>query len=176
MSFDRLSPAELEEQRREILLQLTKIDEELNRRRQADRHLFRAEDLKWTPIKSMTRMAGMKKDVMAAEMISPYNGFNTYNLRSIMLEVPPKTSEGRYHMHAEAIKYYLSGRALEMVGDKEYEVKAGDAVYIPANEWHGTQNNYDQPVKIFVTGMFSGTSLQRPALYKIREDLYKYSQ
>ncbi|MBI2918975.1 MAG: cupin domain-containing protein [Chloroflexi bacterium] len=158
--------------RRQVLLhELGLIENEINRRRQQDRHLVRAEDLVWEKSSaSQPRKAEADEAETYCRVVSPDVGFNIHNFRIFITQGAPHTSRGRYHTHGEAVKYYLSGRAIEYVGENEYQVKAGDFVFIPANTWHGTQNPYDEPVKVMAIQQMPGTSLQVPAPYIYRAD------
>jgi quercetin dioxygenase-like cupin family protein len=53
------------------------------------------------------------------------------------------------HVHAidEAI-LYQSGTAAVRVGEETYEVVAGDVVFVPAGEPHGTRNVGAEPVRL----------------------------
>lgn len=152
----------------DLLRQLSEIDEQIEQARKADNHIKRAEDITWTTPEATMGMKGRHKIGL---LISPEFGYNCYTLRSFMIEMPPKTSEGPYHTHGEAIKYYLSGKGRENIGSKTYEVKAGDACLIPANIWHGTDNPYDEPFKFVAVAQASGLPIPVPVIRKIREDL-----
>ncbi|HKZ51219.1 MAG TPA: cupin domain-containing protein, partial [Dehalococcoidia bacterium] len=71
----------------------------------------------------------------------------------------------------EAIKYYLSGKGAEIIGDKRYEVEAGDVGFIPAHVWHGTQNTGSEPLRFLAVVQSTGTPLLKPIVFRIREDL-----
>ena len=143
----KLDSFQLYRRRRALLLERSKLEEELNRRRAQDRLLMRSEDLDWTEEGFGLKLQGVQG--RGASVITPELGFNIHNLTATLLEVPPGSEEGTYHYHGEAVKYYVKGSATEIVGDKRYEVTAGDAVFIPANTWHGTQNNSKEPVLIY---------------------------
>ncbi len=138
--LQKLSATEIGRKRHQLVEQMGKIEEELNRRRGEDRHVARGKELQWKDISEILG-GGLKRGIARrATMIAPELGFNVHNFVAFLFEVPPGGQEGAYHMHGEAIKYYLEGKGREIVGDREYDVEAGDAVFIPANTWHGTQN------------------------------------
>ncbi len=74
-------------------------------------------------------------------------------------------------MHGEAIKYYLSGRGVEVIGGNRYEVEPGDLCFIPHHVWHGTQNPGPEPLRFLAVVQQVGTPLQVPIVFRIREDL-----
>lgn len=59
----------------------------------------------------------------------------------------PRTSIHKKHFHAEAeeIMYILKGRGISGVGDQEYEVKAGDTLWMPRGATHWFYNPFDEP-------------------------------
>jgi quercetin dioxygenase-like cupin family protein len=167
--YKKLPYDELHRSRQELLYEVYKIEEELEERRKENKHLIRAEDLQWTVPR---KVISMKLQGRVSYLVHPALGFNTYNLFVFQYELPPHYEEGTYHKHQEAIKYYLSGRAREIIGDKTYDVKTGDTIFIPANEWHGTQNPYDEPCRFLAVIMWDNTHIQKPAPFVVRKDLY----
>ena len=57
--------------------------------------------------------------------------------------VVPGGKGGNYHYHekGEHIIIVLSGEGTEIIEGKEYPIKAGDIIFIPAGERHTTLNN-----------------------------------
>lgn len=47
------------------------------------------------------------------------------------------------HPNAEEVEYIVSGSGVAQVGDDEVELKAGELVFVPANEYHGFHNTSD---------------------------------
>lgn len=152
-----LSPTELYRCRQEILGQLGKVELEFNNRRAQKRRHVKSSELEWHNVNDMTPSTA---PIKICQIISPELGFDIYNIHMFMLEVQPGGEGGSYHRHGDAIKHYISGRGIEIVGDEKFEVEAGDFVHIPANTWHGTQNPYDEPVKILAVQQFPGTYSQ----------------
>ncbi len=115
--------------------------------------------------------SGMRTQNRIARLIGPEYGFNAHNLQAFINEVAPGSSEGGYHMHGEAVKYYLQGRGVETIGDGRYEVEEGDVAFIPAHTWHGTLNPGPEPVLFLAVVQRRGVALQTPITYKIREEM-----
>ncbi len=148
MTYEALTPQQLARKRQEMVKELNQLEQEIDQRRQQDRHLMRLEDLQWSKEGEVSPM--LKKSQVArrrAIYVAPELGFNVHNFNLSCIEIAPGAMEGAYHMHGEAVKYYLEGKAIELVGDKRYEVKAGDAVFIPASTWHGSQNPGPGPLR-----------------------------
>ena len=161
-----VSGTKLYRMRQQVLSDLGKLDAELNERRSARRRHVKQSDLVWTQPEDMSaeqaeRLAS--RGISHCQVISPELGFDIYNMHMFLLELAPHSEGGAYHRHGDAIKYYLSGRAVELVGDERFEVEAGDFMHIPANTWHGTQNPYDEPVRMLAVQQFPGTYVQTPA-------------
>lgn len=56
------------------------------------------------------------------------------------LLVPWSQVPYHYHKHRESIIIVISGEAVEIVEGKEYPIKTGDILFIPAGEKHTTIN------------------------------------
>ena len=52
-----------------------------------------------------------------------------------------------YHEKRESLIFIISGEAVEIAGGKEFPVKAGDVIYIPAVEKHKIVNRSDTDVR-----------------------------
>jgi len=143
----------------EILLKLGKLEEEIEKRRKKDVHLIKSEQITWR---------GNHATLVAAEQ-----GFNVHNFHSFFHELQPETSEGAYHMHGEAIKFYMKGKGKELIGGKEYDVEAGDVILVPQHTWHGTQNpSKNDTMQFFaVAHSNAGAPLMRHPIFRTRQDL-----
>ncbi len=170
--YKKLTPVELGQKRHRLVEEMGRIEEELNNRRATDKHVTRGKEIEW---KDVSEILGnnMKKGLgRRATLIAPEMGFNVHNFVAFLFEVPPGGQEGAYHMHGEAVKYYLEGRGREIVGDKQYDVQAGDAVFIPANTWHGTQNPGPGVMRILAVAHSGlGVPVCVQPVFKTREDL-----
>lgn len=51
---------------------------------------------------------------------------------------PTGTTTGHSHADMEEIYYVLSGEGIMVVGDDEYPIKQGDALYVPPGQFHTT--------------------------------------
>ncbi|MGQ9501493.1 MAG: cupin domain-containing protein [Anaerolineae bacterium] len=67
-------------------------------------------------------------------LLGPDEGSNNFRLRYFYIP-PGGHSRLEQHAHEHGV-YILHGRARVRMGDETVEVKAGDVVYIPGNEWH----------------------------------------
>jgi len=174
MVYEQLTSQELSRKHRQLVREMGRIEEELNRRRAQDRHVVRAEEIQWEDLGESVGMKPKKQGIQRASLVSPELGFNVHNFHVFLAEFPPGSDEGAYHMHGEAAKYYLSGQGIEIVGDKQYQVKAGDTVFIPAHTWHGTQNPGPEPLR-FLAVAHSGLGVPICVwpIFKVREDLRK---
>ncbi len=173
MPYEELTPVELARKRGDLVTEISRIEQELNRRRAADRHLMKASDVKWSDIKD-TMGLHTKRSLKTASLVNPELGFNIHNFHVFLAELGPECTEGAYHKHGEAVKYYLEGEGIELVGDKRYEVKAGDAVFIPADTWHGTQNPGSKPLKFLAAAQSSMFApIAKWPIFELRKDLTK---
>lgn len=50
------------------------------------------------------------------------------------------------HPNAEEVEYLISGSGIAYVGDDAVELGPGEAVYVPANEYHGFENTSQSEV------------------------------
>ncbi len=148
--YGNLDAFQLYQRRYKLLEEMSELEAELNDRRAQNRHVMRAEEQVWKTWSEMMglNVAGGSTPGRQAELVTPELGFNVHNFSAVLLEVPPGSKGGAYHTHGEAVKHYVQGEGVEIIGDKQYNVKAGDTVFIPADTWHGTQNNTSEPVRI----------------------------
>ena len=66
---------------------------------------------------------------------------------------PTGKTTGHAHDDMEEVYYILSGKGKMVVGDNEFPIKAGDALYVPFGEFHVTYNTGIQPMAVvWVTG------------------------
>lgn len=159
---------ELYRYRTEVVEHFSKIEMELEQRRQQNRHHLRGSEVDWQPIAPW--ISSLKTEIEWKPLIMPERGFPAYNFYSFMLKIPPRSRSKKYHVHGQAIKYYLKGRGIEHIGDQTYEVEAGDFMLVPANVWHGTENPTDEPIEIYGVQMVDGTYVQVPALIASAEE------
>ncbi len=169
--YNKLTSAQLGQKRHALVEEMGRVEEELNQRREADRHITRAGEHEWKDIHDI--LGTIKRGVARrATLVAPEMGFNVHNFVAFLAEIPPGGQEGAYHMHGEAVKYYLEGKGIEIIGDKRYDVAAGDTVFIPANTWHGTQNPGPGPLRVLAVAHSGlGVPVCVQPVFKTREDL-----
>ena len=52
------------------------------------------------------------------------------------------------HQHAEEVIYIVSGKGIGGVGDKEFEMRAGDTIWVPRGEVHWAYNPFNDPMEM----------------------------
>jgi mannose-6-phosphate isomerase-like protein (cupin superfamily) len=162
--FSKLSDNELYKVRNDAVEALADLEMEVIERRKRKQYLIK--DIfsrPWEKWSDFVTSFDKKSPILWKPLISPTHGFPIHNFYSFLVQVPPKFRQESYHIHGEAIKLYTRGKGIEHIGDQTFEVTAGDAILIPANEWHGTENPYDEPIEFYGTQMLDGTYLQQPA-------------
>lgn len=66
---------------------------------------------------------------------------------------PTGSTTGHSHDDMEEVYYVVSGEGVMVVGDDEYPIKAGDALYVPPCEFHTTYQTGNEPLTVvWVTG------------------------
>jgi quercetin dioxygenase-like cupin family protein len=65
---------------------------------------------------------------------------------------PGGTNQIHVHKDIEQVYIVLRGRGTVQVGDEKAEVKAGDAIFLPANVPHGFVNTGDKPAVLLLIG------------------------
>ena len=65
---------------------------------------------------------------------------------------PTGTTTGHSHTDMEEVYYVVSGTGIMVVGEEEYEIHQGDALYVPPGVFHTTKQSGNAPlVVIWVT-------------------------
>ena len=156
-----MSPAGLAQRRDLLLTEFRRIEFEFDRKRKEDKRLVRRDQLVWEPVGAIHPM--QQEGHRLARLISPELGFAIHTFRVFQREIAPGGVEAAFHTHGDAVKYYLRGSGKEVIGEGEYEVRAGDLAFIPANVWHGTENTGDEPMVFIAFLQLPGTHLPVPA-------------
>ena len=66
---------------------------------------------------------------------------------------PTGSTTGHSHDDMEEVYYVVSGEGTMIVGEDEYPIKAGDALYVPPCEYHTTLQSGNMPLTVvWVTG------------------------
>lgn len=96
----------------------------------------------------------------------------TVGSKGIVLNVnvlPPRTAHRLHrHAHAEQAVYLVSGRGVHLTEKESIPLESGAAVHIPAHEWHGFANPYDEPCKI--VSIYGGIGKREDAGYELHPD------
>jgi quercetin dioxygenase-like cupin family protein len=78
---------------------------------------------------------------------------------------PHKRHEMHRHPNAEEALYIVSGAGLHLSEGEPLRQRAGDVMYIPAGEWHGFENDTDDPTVLLA--LFGGVGSYEAAGYEI---------
>lgn len=66
---------------------------------------------------------------------------------------PTGTTTGHSHDDMEEVYFVVSGKGIMVVGEDEYEIEEGDALYVPPGEFHTTYQRGNLPLTVvWVTG------------------------
>jgi len=76
-------------------------------------------------------------------LVDRQDGAPNFELRKFTIQ-PGGSIPKHYHPDIEHEQYVLKGRYKVGIGDKVYEVKEGDSIYIPSGEVHWYQNAGEQ--------------------------------
>ena len=79
-------------------------------------------------------------------LVSREDGARNFEMRKFRIK-PGGNLPKHMHPDIEHEQYVLKGRMKVGIGDKVYEVKAGDAIYIPAGVFHWYVNDGDEEVE-----------------------------
>ena len=85
----------------------------------------------------------------ALELVSGEKGARAITLRLVEIQVPAagETPRGpHHHSDFEECIYVLSGRGTTHADSGTYELRAGDALLVPAGEKHVTRNTGNEPL------------------------------
>ena len=73
---------------------------------------------------------------------------NAKKLAGIFIVLPPGNQMPyHYHKKRESLIFIISGKGLEKVENEDFAVRAGDVIYIPANEKHMLINNTSEDLR-----------------------------
>lgn len=91
-------------------------------------------------------------------------------------ELPSRTAHQLHrHANAEQALLVLKGRGLHLRADDEpVEVEDGDAVFIPAGEWHGFANPY--PETVTIASIYGGIGRREDAGYELHGSTYDFDR
>lgn len=118
------------------------------------------EDGRNEPIKDLDnakRIVLVDKDTVGAEDIT---------FAYCRFEAATSSHKKHIHQDAEEIIYILSGKGISGVNDTEFEMKAGETMFVPRGAVHWFYNPFPEPVEMLFA--YTRPSL-REAGYKIVE-------
>ncbi len=61
---------------------------------------------------------------------------------------PTGSTTGHSHDDMEEVYYVVSGKGVMVVGDDEYEIEEGDALYVPPGDFHTTYHRGNLPLTV----------------------------
>lgn len=79
-------------------------------------------------------------------LVDRHDGASNFEMRKFRIK-PGGSIPKHLHPEIEHEQYILKGRMIIGIGDKSYEVKEGDAVFIPANTPHWYKNEGEEDVE-----------------------------
>ena len=150
----KLSPRHLYLRYREEAMDFGRVASEMDRRRQQKRLHVPAEE---APV--------MELGPGRHNIISPELGFDIYSFHLYMEHVPGHTEHGQAYTSGDAVRHYLYGEGIELIGDQRINVKAGDFACIPAGTRHETINPNGEPMRFICWQQIPGTYLQLDTPY-----------
>ena len=62
---------------------------------------------------------------------------------------PECRTNGHSHDEFEEIYHITKGSGQMVIGEEEFEVRAGDSFYVPFGKWHATINKSREPLEYF---------------------------
>lgn len=84
--------------------------------------------------RSVTRFGGLKR----ADLLGEHDGIPNFELRKYLIE--PGAAVGKHRNTIEHEQYILKGEYTIGIGESEFDVVEGDAVFIPADTVHWYRN------------------------------------
>ena len=104
------------------------------------KYIFKKEDVQ--PFKGMCGMV--------YELINPKNTL-VKNVNLTLVTVNPKReAEKHYHKITEELYYILEGNGYVEIGEECFEIKKGDAIFVPPKVFHKLINKSNVPLKVLV--------------------------
>ena len=92
----------------------------------------------------------VRRDVFL--MIKPEDTDSKDLLAGYTIVYPGCSTRGHRHENLEEVYYFTKGKGIMRVGEEEFEVEAGDCVYVPFGPFHSTKNPYNTSLEfVWVT-------------------------
>jgi quercetin dioxygenase-like cupin family protein len=83
---------------------------------------------------------------------------------------PPRAKHDIHrHPNAEEFEYLVSGSGIARVGDTDVELRPGEVVFVPRNDYHGFENTGDDPV-VMIWGYAGAASLEEAGYIRYEDD------
>ncbi len=123
------------------------------------KHLIRPKDRINAPVPKMGKIRRemiVDSDSVGAEVLT--FGYARYEPKATGKAFEKKHSRP----NAEEIAFITSGKGIAVVNNQEFEVKAGDSVWIPKGVMHWFHNPFDQPCEMVFS--YSKPSLEQAGL------------
>lgn len=83
---------------------------------------------------------------------------------------PGARHEVHRHENCEEVEYLVSGEGVARVGDADVLMRAGDAVFVPRNAYHGFRNTSDTETAVMVWSYAGAASLAEAGYVTEAED------
>ena len=102
------------------------------------------------------RVSGRDKEVLRDTyfLIDPEDSPSRRLKMGYTVIYPTGTTTGHSHENMEEVYFVISGEGVMVVGDEEFPIKAGDALYVEPGEFHTTLQRGNMPlVVLWVTGV-----------------------
>ncbi len=88
------------------------------------------------------------------------------NLVANTAHLPPGTRHQLHrHPHAEQLTIVVSGRGVHLTESDKTTVEAGDVVLVPAGEWHGFTNPFQD--EVVIVNIYGGVREREDAGYEL---------
>ncbi len=84
------------------------------------------------------------------QLIFPESGFGNREISLQKSELAPGAENVKHVHNNEWLGYILDGEGMAWVGDQQFEIKEGDAIFVPPNVPHKWKNTGNKPL-IFLT-------------------------
>ncbi|HEY4281091.1 MAG TPA: cupin domain-containing protein [Conexibacter sp.] len=84
---------------------------------------------------------------------------------------PGSRHEIHRHENCEEVEYLVSGEGVARVGDADVMMRAGDAVFVPKNDYHGFRNTSETETAVMVWSYAGAASLEEATYITEASDL-----
>lgn len=121
------------------------------------KHLVNIEDMKPDEDKRSLRYAVKNREGETLRdtyfLIDPEKSPSRNLKMGYTIVYPTGKTTGHSHDDMEEVYFIVSGRGKMVIGNDEFSIQTGDALYVPFGEFHTTYNTGIEPLKLlWVTG------------------------